>query len=283
MVDNGVSLDALEAQYNGPAPTGGNSIWAARYGEFVRQVVAEHSRRAERSQQVHLGPSELGVECDRQVVAKLTRVPSVNSMGDSWPSVRGTALHSWLEGAFDAYNDRNDVNRFLTETKVTPFEVQGEAHTGTGDLYDELEQAVVDHKCLAATSLGKIRRNGPPRKYKAQLCLYAAGFEAEGKTVKRVALIAYPATESSLDGLYVWEMPYDDEARALVQEVKEATERRKTMASLVQAGLATLDQIPATPDPDECTWCPIYRPHAVPRSDGSYPGCQGAKKFRGSA
>src|SRR5690606_15487706 len=95
MVDNGVSLDALEAQYNGPAPTGGNSIWAARYGEFVRQVVAEHSRRAERSQQVHLGPSELGVECDRQVVAKLTRVPSVNSMGDSWPSVRGTALHSW--------------------------------------------------------------------------------------------------------------------------------------------------------------------------------------------
>src|SRR5690606_39482303 len=70
--------------------------------------------------------------------------------------------------------------------------------------------------------------------YKAQLCLYAAGFEAEGKTVKRVALIAYPATESSLDGLYVWEMPYDDEARALVQEVKEATERRKTMASLVQ-------------------------------------------------
>jgi hypothetical protein len=138
----------------------------------------------------------------------------------------------------------------------------------------------MDHKCLSATSLGKIRRSGPPRKYRAQLCLYAAGCEAEGKPVKRVGLIAYPATEASLDGLYVWEMPYDDEARALVQEVYEATDRRKHMAALVKAGVVTLDQIPATPDPDECTWCPLYRPNAVPRQDGSYAGCQGHKKVR---
>ena len=251
----------------------GSSPWATRYAGELRTVLLEYSARAPRTLQQHLGPSELGVECDRQVVGKLAALPATNHVMDPWPSIRGTALHAWEADAFDADNVRRGL-RWLTEQKVTPHP----EHPGTADLYDGLEQAVVDHKNLGETSMAKIRK-GWPRKYLVQLYLYGLGYHRLGFPVRRVVVAAYPATAASLDGLFVRDLPFSDETGQILPEVLELlgrvfdeTAHRKDLAQQLLAGRLRFEDVPTFPDSDECYFCPFYRPQAA--RDGQY-GCPG--------
>lgn len=242
-----------------PAPLSGSSPWASAYAAELRRVVRSHAAHAPRSQQVHLGPSELGVACARQVAGKLAELPRTNHVADPWPSIVGTAVHAWLADAFAADNTRTGLLRWVPEQRVVPHP----DHSGTADLYDAVELAVVDHKCLGTTSLAKVRSaEGPPRKYVVQLLLYALGYRNLGLPVRRVALAAYPRTGSTLDGLYVWERehtPADDE---LLDEVFEQTIIRKDYAELIRAGLMRFRDVPASPSDDECYFCEFYRPES---------------------
>jgi hypothetical protein len=246
----------------------GNTEWATRMARVVKDVVIRAADHAPRSQQVHLGPSELGVECDRQVVGKLVREPRTNHVTDPWPSVVGTAVHAWLADAFEADNQKTDQQRWFAERRVAPWP----GAEGTGDLYDAHEQSVDDHKVLGETSLNKVRAGRVPRKYRRQLFLYGLGFIRLGLPVKRVAIFAYPRTGSTLDGLYVWEAPFDAAAFAELSDTFAETQRRKAQAAEVLAGRLPLHLVPRTPTSDECYFCPFYRPQAG-RDDG--PGCPG--------
>src|SRR5688500_1296430 len=82
-----------------PPSLNGNSPWAQRYAKTLRDVFEYHAARAPRTLQQHLGPSELGVMCDRQVAGKLAALPVTNHVSDPWPSIRGTALHAWAADA----------------------------------------------------------------------------------------------------------------------------------------------------------------------------------------
>jgi hypothetical protein len=250
----------------------GNTPWASAMAREAAGVVSRHSERAPRSQQVHLGPSEIGVDCDRQVVGKLLRMPKTNHVVDPWPSFVGTALHAELERAFQADNAALGRTRWLTETKVEPHP----DHRGTADLYDVDEAAVGDHKNLGETTMAKLRNKGAPIKYEVQLLLYGLGYIRAGRPVKRVYLIAYPRTGSSLDGIYVWERPFDASAIDLLAQTFAATARRKDLAALIQAGRSGLhwDQVAMAPDDDECYFCPFYRPQSA--RDGG-PGCPGPR------
>lgn len=255
-----------------PARLNGSSPWASRYATDLRRVFHEHAARAPRSLQEHLGPSELGVECDRQVAGKMAGLPFTNHVVDPWPSIRGTALHAWAAVAFEHDNLRTGILRWIAEQKVFP----NEENPGTADLYDAVEQAVVDHKFLGETTMAKIRSTkGPPRKYIVQLLLYGRGYRNLGLPVNRVAVAAYPATAGSLDGLYVWDRPHTAADDDLLTEVFAQTEIRKQYAQFITQGLVDINQIPATPDTDECYWCPFYRPQAA--KDGG-PGCPGTVK-----
>lgn len=251
-----------------PAPLNGNTPWAARYASDIRQVFTDHAARAPRSLQLHLGPSELGVECDRQVAGKMAGLPYTNHVADPWPSIRGTALHAYAAEAFAADNVRRQFARWIVETRVTPHP----DHPGTADLYDAKDRAVDDHKFLGVTSMAKVRAAaGPPRKYVVQLLMYGEGYRLMGLPVDRVALIAYPATAASLDGLYVWERPHTSADDALLAEVYAQTATRQAYAKAIHSGQLTLNQIPYKPDSTECYFCPYYRPEA--RSGGA--GCAG--------
>lgn len=247
----------------------GNTAWAQRYAGEIRRVVQGHAERAPRSQQVHLGPSEIGHLCHRQVAGKLAGLPRTNHVTDPWPSVVGTAVHAWLEQAFRDENERLGRIRWVPETRVTPID----GHAGTGDLYDAAERAVDDHKVLGESSMAKVRRpQGPPRHYVVQLLLYARGFRRLGLPVDRVALLAYPRTGASLDGLYVWERPHtpaDDEL--LDHVVVPELAYRKEWAQRIRDGLAQLTDVPMDPA-DECHFCIFYRPQSA--RDGG-PGCPG--------
>lgn len=248
-----------------PAPLNGSSAWASRYAAELRRVVVEHAARAPRSQQVHLGPSELGHVCDRQVIGKMASVPATNHVADPWPSIMGTAGHAWLADAFTADNARHGV-RWVAEQRVIPHP----NHPGTADLYDALEQSVVDHKFLSEYSLNKLRAE-PPRHYVVQLLLYGLGYRRLGLPVRRVVLAAWPRTKSSLDGLYVWDHPLTAADDALLDEVFRRTAARAAVAEQVHAGQLALNQVPATPG-DSCFFCPFYRPEAARLGGAGCPG-----------
>lgn len=252
-----------------PARLEGNTPWAARYATELRQVVTTQANGSARNLQRHLGPSELGVPCDRQVVGKLAGLPVTNHVADPWPSVVGTAVHAWLADAFTAANLTLAAPRWLAEQRVEPHP----DHSGTADLYDAMETAVVDHKCLGESSMAKIRSpKGPPTKYVIQLLLYGKGYRNLGLPVTRVALAAYPRTAATLDGLYVWERATGPQDDALIEEVFKLTDRRKALAEEVLSGALTFADIPISADDDECYFCVFYRPQA--KRDGG-PGCPG--------
>ena len=247
----------------------GNTEWAARYARDIRRVVHEHAARAPRSLQAHLGPSELGTQCDRQVAGKMARLPVTNHVTDPWPSVVGTAVHAWLAEAFTGDNERSGRPRWVAEQRVTPHP----NHPGTADLYDGATQSVCDHKILGQSSMAGIRSvNGPPRKYVVQLLLYGRGYRLLGLPVRRVVLIAYPRTLSSLDELYVWERehtPADDE---LLDEVFARTDYRRQWAIALLTNTASLMDVPAVASDEECYFCPFYRPQSAHDGGAGCPG-----------
>jgi hypothetical protein len=253
-----------------PAPLAGNTPWAARYAAEVRDLVVRYANGSDRNVQRHLGPSEIGHPCHRQVAGKLAELPPTNHVLDPWASIMGTAGHAWMEGAFGAVNDQLGRIRFLTEFRVTPTGFEG--HPGTGDGYDADTESVIDHKFLGVTSLGKLRQHGAPRHYFVQTLLYARGFAALGLPVRRVALLAWPRTASSLDGLYVWEHEITQADQEFLDDViaPELAYRKQWAAALV-AGTAHLSDVPMDTE-DECHFCPFYRPQSA--RDGGY-GCPG--------
>jgi hypothetical protein len=251
-----------------PRQLNGNTPWASRYAAEIRRVVHAAAAEAPRSLQVHLGPSEIGHLCSRRVVAKLAGLPRTNNVIDPWPSILGTAGHAWLEAAFRKENDRLGRIRWVPEQRVVPIE----GHSGTADLYDADEFSVDDHKILGETSMAKVRSpQGPPQHYVVQLLLYARGYRKLGLPVQRVALIAYPRTAASLDGLYVWERPYTPVDDELLDQVAEQLEYRKRWAAAVITGAADIVDVPMDTH-DECIFCPIFRPQSA--RDGG-PGCPG--------
>lgn len=246
-----------------------NTEWGQRYARVLHGVITRQATLAPRSQQVRLGPSELGADCDRQVVGKLVQARRTNNISDPWPSIVGTAVHAWLAQAFNDDNARDGVLRWLTETAVAPHPGYG----GHADLYDAQEQAVVDHKVLGATSLAKVKSPaGPSRRYQIQLLLYGAGFRALGLPVQRVVLAAYPRTASTLDSMYVWDRVCQPEDEALIAAVLDQTRTRQLAADMIRAGQLTLEQVRTVPDDTECYFCPYYRAQAA-YDHG--PGCPG--------
>jgi hypothetical protein len=248
----------------------GNTPWAGRYANELRDIVIRHANGSDRSQQRHLGPSEIGHVCHRQIAGKLAQLPPTNHVLDPWASIMGTAGHAWMETCLSQVNERLGRIRFLTEFKVTPT-MGFEGHPGTGDGYDADHQAVIDHKFLGDTSMNKLRRSGPPRHYYVQFLLYMLGFLALGLPVQRIVLLAWPRTTSSLDGMYVYEHQITEADYAFLRDVIEPELRyRKAWAAAIVADQAQLMDVPA--DTSDCIFCDFYRPQSA--RDGG-PGCPG--------
>jgi hypothetical protein len=262
-------VEAIMAAAPVPGMPQGNTPWASRYAGDLRQVIVRQASRQPRSRQQFLGPSELGSDCDRQVVGKMISAPVTNHIPDPWPSIVGTAVHAWLAEKFQMENELNGTIRWLTETRVSP----DPQHPGTADLFDLLEAALVDWKILGPTSIDKVRSpGGPSRRYRVQLLLYALGFRNYGARVDRIALVALPRTAATLDAMYIWEHPVDPVAdNALIAEVLRVTGIRRMIAAEILKGGMRLKDVPFTPDEDECFYCPLYRRAAV--RDGV--GCPG--------
>jgi hypothetical protein len=237
----------------------------------IRAVVQAAGDGAARSQQRRIGPSEIGIACDRFIGYKMLDIDPVNVGRDNWLAILGTAMHAWLENAFAADNARLGVRRWLTEKRVW----LNSSLSGSCDLYDSWSYTVIDHKLLGTTSQKKIAKNGPPPKYRTQLHSYGYGYARAGHRVERVALACYPRNDT-LRGdfggnkLLIWSEPYDEQvALDALARIAKVTETAAVLD--LEHHPERWPLIPATPGQD-CTYCPFYRPGGAP-ADGT--GCPG--------
>ncbi len=254
-----------------PHSTGASDAWAEGYGMELRGIVTRYAGRLPRQVQKHLGPSELGHECDRQVVAKMAGARMTNHVADPWASIMGTAGHAFVADAFGWDNAHNGYLRWLTEQRVTP-DPGPDPHPGTADLYDAHNRCVVDHKFQGDSTRLRLKNHGPPRHYLVQLLLYRQGYLNIGFPVDRIVIASWPRTRSSLDEMYVWSRVPTAEDDQLVADVLAQTQFRQLVAQEVRAGRLSLMDVPASPEDNECYFCGLYRPQAA--YDGQY-GCPG--------
>lgn len=215
----------------------------------LREIFYAYTAREERSQQTHLGPSEIGTPCERRIAMRLLGLPKVNPGGDRWASWKGTQVHRGLAEMLDWANA--GTGRFATEVRVglpspnVPF--------GTTDALDRTMFLLIDHKCLGSTSLSNFRTNGPPPKYRVQGHVYGLGASEQGERIEDIAIVVWPIEAATLRGLWVWTEPYDE---SIAREALARVDRIKGI----------LDQMPKDdkyraqnfPIADDCKFCEFH-------------------------
>jgi hypothetical protein len=235
-------------------------------GEYL-QTITEAITNQPRSQQVHIGPSEIGHACSRRIGYKLLGHPE-QEKPPNWKATIGTGAHMWLETAFDGYNlthapDLDGQERFYIETKVSVGDVNGAEILGSCDLYDRITNTVVDHKTVGPTQLATYKRKGPSEQYRIQAHLYGRGWQRAGLNVTTV-MIAFLPRNGELADAYIWHEPYNE------QVAVDALQRLAGISLTTNAlGAAAL---PLLPTADAwCTHCPFF----LANSDNPERGCPG--------
>lgn len=221
------------------------------------EVVTGHIDNHPRSQQVQIGPSEIGSSCARRIAHKLLSTPESNSQPAAWLPTIGTAVHAWLEDAFDQDNVQRAPHlagqeRWLVETRLTVGFVPGLGFIeGSCDLYDRVTCAVVDHKIVGPSTLRKYKASGPSTQYRVQAHLYGQGWALAGHTVDTVAIMFLPRN-APLDQAYFWSEPWQPEiAQAALQRLGQIQQVIAEHGPRAPELLNTHDEF--------CSHCPFFR------------------------
>lgn len=231
---------------------------------LIRRAIEYHPR----SQQVALGPSEVGHPCSRRLGYKMLGYDETPGE-PNWKATVGTAIHAWLE---DVMTDDNpaqrealgvDVTRWVVEATVSCGELGGRDLAGHCDLYDRVTGTVVDWKTVGPTQLKKYKAHGPGAQYRAQAHLYGRGWARRGQTVRRVAVMFLPRN-GELKEAYWWSEPYDEQIA--VDALARANAAHAVVTALGDRALPHL----ATADAF-CRLCPYY----LARSTDLAKGCPG--------
>lgn len=246
----GVDVDAEFAEPAGLSP------FDVELRQSLTEMILWAEANAHRSQQVDVGPSELGDLCERKLAYRIAGAQPVNTRSDPWPAIVGTAIHEWLERAINRYQDVAGAQRWLTELTVTPSPLV----TGHSDLYDTWTCTVIDWKTKGEKPMREFRAHGPSPDHVAQVHLYGLGQIKAGRKVERVAIVALPRS-GWLAGMAVWSAPYDPSiARAALERLE--TVGRKGIELGVDRDPDAYLQVPASPSP-LCSFCPWYSPDRV--------------------
>lgn len=224
-------------------------------------------RRAPRTLQKRIGPSEVGIPCDRRVGLILAGAEHVNDRGIPWKPFVGTALHSEVGMIFevDAYDGKPNAARWAVEAKVAVGAINGVDIDGTTDLFDRQTGTAVDWKFTTRNKLREYRRNGPGDQYRIQAHTYGRGWAEQGHDVAEVAIFFW-TRDGEFHDRYFWSEPYDE------QVALDALARATDIAQTVDA-LGLEVALPLLPTADAyCLYCPWYDPAAPTDSGASCAG-----------
>lgn len=240
--------------------------------EFLEILTWAEANRG-RSLQVHLGPSELGVECDRQLAYKIMGSSGPNQdKADPWYAFVGSAIHARTQDSVERYQEAHpDHLRWSIEQYIQADPLI----SGHAD-YNR-DQVVVDLKGAGKTMLVEAKRS-IPHKHRVQANTYAKGLRDTGRDIRYIVFVYVPR-DGKLRDMIVWAEPYD-EALALAS-IARPYRIRDLMVSLdVVNQPLNWEKIPAKPDYMGCQYCPMWQKYAGPgvgADDKACPGYQSKK------
>lgn len=235
----------------------------------ITGVVKWAENQNPRSTQQLIGPSEMGTLCDRRIGYRLAGVEGHNTQFDPWPSIMGTAIHSWLDVAMRAWLAAHGSREWITEKKliISDF-VQGRA-----DLYQRDRKAVVDYKSVGPDVMRKVRKE-TPLGHQIQCHIYGYGFEQMGFEVEKVCLVFLPRA-GWLKDMYVWCGDYDRAiATTAIDRLSKIAQEILDLDILTDGNGYRWEQLEAYPSND-CGWCPLYDPNRAPERGADETGCPG--------
>jgi hypothetical protein len=182
--------------------------------ELIKAITTT-SKGSSRSQQKKVGPSEIG-GCRKKVWLKLQGVEQVNTDTLRLASIMGTAIHTYIQEAFERQDPFNE--RYILEGEFESGDLMGHV-----DMYDIEKKEIVDWKTTKKTNLTYF----PSKQQRWQVQVYGWLVSQNGKPVENVTLVAIPRDGDERDIVYHTE-PYDEaialEALKWLSEVKEMTE-----------------------------------------------------------
>ena len=241
---------------------------AATIKHELSQIITWNERESPRSKQQAIGPSELGIECDRRLAYRIAGAAPVNLGADPWPAIVGTSVHSWLDQAVTRYQANVEDLGYLTEVRVRPDDLV----IGHSDLFNTKLGMVIDWKTVGTDGMRKVRKGQISQGYRTQIQVYGLGHERAGREVRSVALV-FLARSGWLDDCYVWVEPYDRTVAI------KALERIYQIADLlldmdIEANPHRFQLVDAAPG-DSCVWCPFLNKDADPDVAADLRGCPG--------
>lgn len=179
------------------------------------KAITSRSRGSARSNQVAIGPSEFG-GCRRRTWNRLNGVPETNHNTLGLAALMGTAIHTYIQEAFNAQDPFGE--RYLLEGEFEHGDLKGHV-----DMYDIEKAEVIDWKTTKKAGLAYF----PSKQQRWQVQLYGYLIEQNGKPIKTVTLVAIPRDGDERDIVFHSE-PYDKnialEALDWLEQVKATTE-----------------------------------------------------------
>ncbi len=156
----------------------------------------------ERSKQIQLGISEVGMDCRKCVARKLALKPRI--IDGSWYPFIGTAVHDQLENGFKSrWPDEYHLEERLHVHSYKSLELAGSC-----DMFAWQDGVVNDWKVVGENALAEARRGKVKSQYRVQAMLYGYGWEQKGFDVTHVSLSFLPR-EGKLEDAVVAIMRYD--------------------------------------------------------------------------
>lgn len=249
----------------------GMNMYEMELREDLLEVIQWTQRNSKRSQQVALGCSEVGHDCDRRVAYTMAGIQGPNVHTDQWPAIVGTAVHEWMQRAFEEFQHYHGVSEWLTELEIHPSQLV----MGHSDLYHAPRGLVLDWKFPGPDGMRKMKQDGPSAQYMTQVQLYGLGNVLAGRKVERVGIVAV-GRSGWLKDIFIHTVEFDRAAaEKALQRVYDLGHRLITDAVLEHPQLWST--IPASPS-RLCMWCPFYDRSLRSASDKGCPGTKTAEK-----
>lgn len=173
------------------------------------------SKGSARSQQKQVGPSEIG-GCRKKTWLRLNGYESTNPNTLRLAAIMGTAIHTYIEQAFERQDPFQDKYQLEVE-------VEYEGLMGHVDMYDKENKEVVDWKTVKKSNLTYF----PSKQQRMQVQLYGYLLNKNNVEVNTVTLVAIPRDGDERDIVFHSE-PYDEsvalDGLKWLEEVRAMTE-----------------------------------------------------------
>ena len=241
-------------------------------------IIADAITNQPRSLQRRIGPSELGIPCDRRIAYKLAGIPEVNDRGVAWKPFIGTAVHEMLadimaRAEVKGMEDGMGQRWHIEEKVPTGLVVNDTDIDGSCDLYDGWTGSVWDWKIVTKNKIRETYRpHGPGEQYRVQAQNYGLGWTRRGYPVRTVGIIFF-TRDGEFTDRHVWHEPFDE------QVALASHERIRAIATSLDAlgpGF-TIEAMPMTAS--YCNFCSWFSKG----SDNPARMCAGAPRSEHSA